>query len=498
MNLKPQSTREWVVIIVGGVGLVLFLLWLFVIDPGQTKLKKDRTAITDLNSKLKVARAKAQRKAELDSQSLKMRATYSNILGRIADVRMPADINDIMLLEFNNIDRVYQSSIKQAQYGRVQTNGMHKTLKLTLPNVECNWKSLVAALYLIENSGQLVGFDSLSVEAKSEGDKREAKERAQIIVSSFIFPDKGARDWSKPDYIKMAEQAGRDIFRVPECMIPPPPTNTSKPLRDPKQLPPWANLLQISGITTFGGKPVCIIKTKVDRKEFRFYEGATISNTPGATVKIIAINVSSFDPSVTFQDSTGPFTLYLRSGWRVEDQANKRKGQIAGSGSVPTGGIGGPGEAAPAGGQLVADLSGPPLSQERMASNANPPGKPDASTNGVPSPTVPNNYEQPLGSFSESQLKAGLIVILVDQYVQRRYGLKTDKGMLVYKIQKLGPADKAGILQRDVITSIGGIEVVDKETFNYGLNKGYIANKQAIAVSVNRSNEAKSFSIEMK
>jgi len=113
------------------------------------------------------------------------------------------------------------------------------------------------------------------------------------------------------------------------------------------------------------------------------------------------------------------------------------------------------------------------------------------------SPTVPADYARPLGVFSESQLKAGLIVINVDDYVKRRYRLKMDNGMLVYKLQKHGPAEKAGLLERDVITSIGGIEVVDRETFNYGLNKGYIENRQAIAVTVSRSNEVKTFTLQM-
>ena len=482
MNIKPQSTREWVVIIGGATATAAFLLWMFVIVPGTDKLENDRKIVTDMRKEMEDAQKKATRKQELMLQFRRMGQTYSNLFDRIADVEVPEKIDDVLRREFVNIDRLYGSNIKRTEFGKIQTNGMHKTWNFQLQNVECGWRSLNAALYLIENSGQLIGFDSLTVGIQDESDKRNIKNKAQMRVTSFIFPDKGGKAWHKPDYELWAEGIGRDIFRLPEGMIPVQPTNDNRkgPEIPKGQKPPWMNLLKLTGVTKFFGMPTAIIRNNSDHKEYRFHVGATLSNTPGTVVKVMEINVQK--EFVICQDSSASHTWYLRD-YNL-GMTNKPLKGIAGPGGPQVASAGTAGE--------------PGMPQQPMPAVPTPPGVPEASKPGETSPTVPPNYDQPLGSFSESQIKAGIIVLNVDEYVQRRYRLNTDKGMLVYKLQKLGAGDKAGLLGRDVITSIDGVSVVDKETFNYGLNKGYIENPGAIPVTVNRNNEVKSFTLQMK
>ncbi|MCX7002059.1 MAG: PDZ domain-containing protein [bacterium] len=103
--------------------------------------------------------------------------------------------------------------------------------------------------------------------------------------------------------------------------------------------------------------------------------------------------------------------------------------------------------------------------------------------------TIPETYEKPLGGYAEAQMKTGLIVLPIDQYVQRRYRLEADHGLLVYNLQKLGIAEKGGLQKRDIITSVANKRVDSREMFTYVLNNAYVAEMESIPVTVLRGGQ---------
>jgi len=102
------------------------------------------------------------------------------------------------------------------------------------------------------------------------------------------------------------------------------------------------------------------------------------------------------------------------------------------------------------------------------------------------------------GSYGESSVKLGVFLIKVEAAVQRRYRLDTDYGMLVYRVKKLSPASKAGIMARDVIIGIGGKKVDNPKTFTFAINEAYKSDKNAISITVKRRKELKELMVEME
>jgi len=201
MNLKNLSSREWITIIAGGVIVVGFLLWFFVIDAGQKKLDTDHRYVAEYKKALRESKVNLRRKRVLEIEYKNLIESFSNRLDKIGDMKIPDNIDDQLRIEFSNVDRTYGSTIGRANFRKIETNGVYNLFKYGLSDVQCDWKSLNAALYLIEkslnaalylieNSGQLVGFDTLSISADTR-DRRNVKTKVRMNVESFIFPDRG-------------------------------------------------------------------------------------------------------------------------------------------------------------------------------------------------------------------------------------------------------------------------------------------------------------------
>ncbi|MCX7002057.1 MAG: hypothetical protein NTV22_02145 [bacterium] len=154
MGLKPQTTREWVIVILGGVAAVTVLLYGFVISPGQELLARNETGIQRYRKQIDDAQGKVQRQQELRAGLLALRTRYSNYVSKINDIVIPHDIDDQLRMEFARVDKQFGSDIRQTKFGSIQTNEIHKTLKFTLNNVLCNWRSLHAALLVCGRATQ--------------------------------------------------------------------------------------------------------------------------------------------------------------------------------------------------------------------------------------------------------------------------------------------------------------------------------------------------------
>ncbi len=68
-------------------------------------------------------------------------------------------------------------------------------------------------------------------------------------------------------------------------------------------------------------------------------------------------------------------------------------------------------------------------------------------------------------SFAEYALRMGIFARPIDAYTKRRLGLQQDKGFVVHRVQKRGPAVEAGIRRGDVISKIGNQPVYTMQTF---------------------------------
>lgn len=456
MNLRPQTMREWLVLVGGAVLAVALLLWFFVIVPGSELLETNRDINARYRKRLEEVRARVQRYNELQARNRELSILYTNYMSKIGDVIMPDNIGDRLLLEFEKIDRVYGSNVRQAEVRPMTTNRLHKILMYRLNDVLCSWNSLHPVLQLIESSGQLVGFEALRINVADESDKRNVKVKLFTDIKSYIFPEKGKRPWRAPDYQLAEAHGARDIFSWPEQLIPPPPAPPTTP-RGPDNKPAWANLLKLTGIASFNGRPYAIIRQLTDRKEFRYTAGSTLSNPP--TVRVVAIDLTN--EWVRFEDDAGPFVWYLREERKLLFSTNKFTSLLSGKKDLPS-------------------------DEEKPADII-----PTATT------VVPPAYDRPLGTYADVQMKIGAIVLNVDEYVQRRYRLSVNFGMLVYKLQKTGPSDKAGIQSRDIIVAVGDKRIDSKEAFTYAMNQAYAQSRVAIPITVMRNDKPVQLTLQL-
>jgi serine protease Do len=74
----------------------------------------------------------------------------------------------------------------------------------------------------------------------------------------------------------------------------------------------------------------------------------------------------------------------------------------------------------------------------------------------------------------------GVSLYTVDQFLAFRYGLGVDKGVLVTQVARGSPADKAGIVQGDVITAIEDNEISDASGLIQAINSYQIGQKVKI------------------
>jgi len=451
MGLKPQTTREWVIVILGGVAAVTVLLYGFVIAPGQELLASNETGIQRYRKQIDEDQGKVQRQQELRAGLLALRTRYSNYVSKISDIVIPRDIDDQLRIEFARVDKQFGSDIRQTQFSPMKTNEIHKTLDFTLNNVLCNWRSLHAALQAIETAGHLVGFEQMRVSFADEK-KTNVNVRAYIDVKSFIFPERGIQPWRPPNYAQMMQGLGRDIFGWPEGMVPTTPVAPT-PVLPPGEKPPWAKTLKLTAIVKFPGRPHAVIRGLTDRKEYRYPIGALVSNSMG--IPVIVVSIDPTNETVTLRANDQPVELALRD-YRISMFApfEKRFSLFGESSALPT-----------------FDEA------EVVPSNV------------IEQVTIPETYEKPLGGYAEAQMKTGVIVLPIDQYVQRRYRLETDHGLLVYNLQKLGIAEKGGLLKRDIITSVANKRVDSRESFTFVLNDAYKAEMETIPVTVLRGGQ---------
>jgi len=456
MNVRPQTMREWLVLVGGAVLAVALLLWFFVITPGSELLERNREINQRYRKRLEEVRARVQRFNELQIRNRELSALYTNYMNRIGDLIMPDNIGDRLLLEFEKIDRVYGSNVRQAEVRPITTNRLHRILMYRLNDVQCAWNSLHPVLQLIESSGQLVGFEALRINVADESDKRNVKVKLFTDIKSYIFPEKGKRPWRAPEYQLASAYTARDIFSWPEQLIPPTPVQKSG-MSDPSIPPPWANLLQLTGIASFQGTPYAIIRTRTDRKEYRYPAGGVLSNAPNVSV----LRINTTNEVVTLFDGEREHDMELRKERKLLFSTNRFVSLLG--------------------------AKKEPLSEDEKPQDVIPTAKTE----------VPATYERPVGGYADVQTKMGAIVLNVDEYVQRRYRLSTGFGMMVYKLQKTGPSDKAGIQSRDIIVAIGGKRIDSKEAFTYALNQAYSENRTAIPITVMRNDKPVQLTLQL-
>jgi len=466
MNFKNLSSREWITIIAGGIIVVGFLLWFFVIDAGQKKLDLDRRYVAKYKKTLRESKVNQRRKKVLEIEYVNLIESFSNRLDKIGDMIIPDNIDDQLRIEFSNVDRTYGSTIGRAHFNKIETNGVYNLFKYGLSDVQCDWKSLNAALYLIENSGQLVGFNTLSISADPR-DRKNVKTKVRMNVESFIFPERGTKEWKMPDYSSVEENLGRNIFQIPESMIP--PVKRRRGLK-PGQLPPFTRNISLTGIVKFGGKLYAIFKNKLKRKECRITTGGMISNTT-ATVTLI----DQANESVDIEYNGETFKLPLRK-YR-EQMFTVRK---------PLTLLTGLRRSKPEEAKKTAD-------QEKYDDvlNTNTPTVVTAKT------VVPKDYKKSIGSYSECSSKIRAWTEKVNKYNKRRFRLNCDYGMIITRVNRVSPLMKAGLQRRDVIISIDGKRVDSNTTFTYALNKAY-ENGKSIPMTIMRGKKIKKVIVNLE
>jgi hypothetical protein len=466
MALRPQSIREWAVIVIGSALVVAVIVWLYVIDPWMNLLDKNAEEI-DSKKKLLVDFEEGLKKSvELEREYIGLIQQYSNHLQNIRDVRMPDNLKDVLRREFYNIDQQYQSSTRRTVIRDPETNEMYTLLPYGLSGVECDWPSLNMLLYLIEDAGQLVGFENMTIDGYSPDRKNPAKIKtkiSQMSVKSYMF-DKGSTNWTIPDYTKVADTLKRNIFKLPDSIGPsskPQPPITDTMIKG--ELPPWSRHITLTALVNIG-RPHAVFNNKSKRRSYRVDIGGTISN---ASPESILSSIDFRREEAIVQAGGREYTIPLRV---YKEALTDDKKQLSFATTTPEATSAEP-EPEPAGEEVA-------VAMEKTE--------------------VPKTYEKELGSYAECSVKLGVFLIKVDTYVQRRNRLDTDYGMMVYRTQKLSPAVKGGIKPRDVIVEIDGKKIDSTSTFTYAMNEAYKSNKSAISMTVKRQKGLQQITVNME
>lgn len=466
MALRPQSMREWAVIIIGSSLVAIVIVWLYVIDPWMAILDKNAEEIDKSKRTLASAEEHLKKSVELEREYRGLIKQYSNHLQNIRDVRMPDNLKDVLRREFYNIDQRYQSSTRRTVIRDPETNEMYTLLPYGLSGVECDWPSLNMLLYLIEDAGQLVGFENMTIDGYNPDRKNPADIKtkiSQMSVKSYMF-DKGSINWTIPDYTKAADNLKRNIFMLPDSIIPTRPDTTPEPgILPPGELPPWSRHITLTALVNIG-RPHAVFNNKSKRKSYRVDIGGTISN---ASPESILASIDFKREEAVVQAGGREYVIPLRV--YKEALTDDRK-QLSFATSTPEAASAIP-EPEPAGEEVA-------VTTEKTE--------------------VPQKYNKELGSYAECSVKLGVFLIKVDTYVQRRNRLDTDYGMMVYRTQKLSPAVKGGIKPRDVIVEIDGKKIDSTSTFTYAMNEAYKNNKSAISMTVKRQKELTQVTVNME
>jgi S1-C subfamily serine protease len=102
---------------------------------------------------------------------------------------------------------------------------------------------------------------------------------------------------------------------------------------------------------------------------------------------------------------------------------------------------------------------------------------------------IPSSVAQSIASklIKDGRIRRGYIGVVgqdvtPDSYVVKTFGLQCDKGVLVVRVEKEGPADKAGLLNGDVIVSLDGKEITNVDELHKHLTEDKINTKSRLEV----------------
>ncbi|MBR6462594.1 PDZ domain-containing protein [bacterium] len=463
--MRALTTREWMTVGIGGALVAIVLVWTQLISPGTEKLESNSKRLADLNKNIATADKKISQGASLAKDYKNLTERYSNALETITAQKMPDNLARTLREEFAKLDGKYGSSITSTAVKQPQTNDMYSDFSYNLKDVKCDWKSLNAALGLIESAGQLVGFDAMKIKSNLK-DPSNPQAVVDMSVRSFVFNDSQDQDlpnWSAPDYDQLTSNLKGDIFALPADVAAavnkksgPKPVNLSS--GDNEELPSWTKHIQFNGISRFGGKNLAMFYNKSTRSTFTVAEGEKIEDTEATVVYI-----DSASQKVVFEENGGNKTLKLRTYGDISEFLNRpfsfqydlevQTVQTNASEKAET---------------AVADEQAT-VEEEKKA--------PGIAVN-TEDTVVPEEYEKSLGSTSQCMMNSGMYVIKVDAIMQKRNKrLKANYGMLITNTQKLGPGELAGLESNDVLLEIGGLKVDSVSTYTYAMNKAYSSGK---------------------
>lgn len=454
MKLPALSPRERAIVIGGSIIVAAFLIWAFLIDPGMSMLEEDREAIQRQRTILRQYTDLLAGQSGAMAEYMQLAQEYSNQIARIRPIQIPRNIEDVLRVEFERIDRRFNSTIGATRFPGMETNELFNLLNYQLANVRARWDALIATLYLIENAGQLVGFNDLRISGDTRNPRDVQTIMQQANVTSFIFPDKGTEEWNVPNYERIAANVGRNIFQTPEELAPAERREPPQPVIPEGQPPPWTRHITLTGIVRLFGQPQAVFHNRPDRRAYRIGLGGIISNT---AAEVVEINFT--EEFVKVRENEREHILYLRKYRPVIEEEPTR----------------------------IDIATREPITRETLAEDAEERAAVD----------VPADYDTPLGSYTEAQMKSGIISVQVNEYVRRRYRLATDHGMLIYRIQRLGAAEKSTLQRHDVITHIDGNPIHDTESFTYAINTAY-ANNTQIPLTVVRGRDTLSLTLELE
>ena len=460
--MRALTTREWMTVGIGGALVVIVLVWSQIISPGTEKLESNSKRLAELNKSIGLADKKISQGDALANDYKKLTERYSNALETITAQKMPDNLARTLREEFAKLDSKYGSSITSTAVKQPQTNDMYSDFSYNLKDVKCDWKSLNAALGLIESAGQLVGFDAMKIKSNLK-DPTNPQAVVDMSVRSFVFNDDQEKDlpqWKAPDYDTLTSDLKGDIFALPAEVAAavsrkggPKPVGLSSDGKE--DLPSWTKHIQCNGMSHLGDKNFARFYNKSTRSTFTASEGEKIADTEATVVYIDAAS-----QKVVFEENGENKTLKLRTYGDISEFLNR---PFSFQYDLEV--------------QNVQTNSAEKAETAAAAPEEEEKKEPSISVN-TEDTQVPEEYEKSLGSTSQCMMNSGMYVIKVDAIMQKRNKrLKASYGMLITNTQKLGPGELAGLESNDVLLEIGGLKVDSVATYTYAMNKAYSSGK---------------------
>ena len=468
--MRALTTREWMTVGIGGALVVIVLIWTQLISPGTEKLESNSKRLADLNNNIATADKKISQGAALAKDYKNLTERYSNALETITAQKMPENLARTLREEFAKLDSRYGSSITSTAVKQPQTNDMYSDFSYNLKDVKCDWKSLNAALGLIESAGQLVGFDAMKIKSNLK-DPNNPQAVVDMSVRSFVFNDSEDKDlpaWNPPDYDALNSGLKSDIFALPKDVAEMAsrrggPRSYTSANDNKDDLPSWTKHIQFNGISKFGDANFALFYNKSTRSTFPVAEGEKIADTEARVTFIDSAN-----QKITFEENGETKTLKLRTYGDISEFLNR---PFSFQYDLPAN----TNMTAAASGEEEGESKGETAAQAKEEAKESEGTKVTVNTEET---QVPEEYEKSLGTTSQCMMNSGMYVIKVDAIMQKRNKrLKASYGMLVTNTQKLGPGELAGLETNDVLLEIGGLKVDSVATYTYAMNKSYEAGK---------------------